>query len=63
MLGASELCQTRETRDPWSDRWKGPALGIRVTSKGKVDSRLLDGMAYKGWHSDRIKPFILRQDK
>ena len=34
-----------------------------VTSKAKVDIRLLDGTIYKGCHSDRIKPFILRQDE
>ena len=48
--------------DPWSVRWRGPATGTRVTSKGKVDFRLLDGTVCKGWHSDRLKPFILRQD-
>ena len=49
--------------DPWSDRWRGPAIIVKVTSKGKVDFRLPDGTVYKGWHSDRIKPFILRKDQ
>ncbi|RPB19942.1 hypothetical protein L211DRAFT_870938 [Terfezia boudieri ATCC MYA-4762] len=46
---------------PWEDRWKGPARITYITSKGKIDFQTTNGTIHKGWHTDRVKPFILRE--
>ena len=63
MLGTSCYIRITSNEENLENREVIEATVIRVTSKGKVDLRLLDGTIYKGWHSDRIKPFVLRQDR
>lgn len=46
---------------PWEDKWRGPVKITKVSTKGKIDFESVDGTKYKGWHADRIKPFILRE--
>jgi hypothetical protein len=44
-------------------RWKGPVEIAGITKKGKLHLKHLEtGELMKGWHSDKVRPCILRED-
>lgn len=49
---------------PFEYRWRGPVQIVYVSRKGKVNLRHLNGSNYvmKGWHTDKIRPYFLRED-
>jgi transposase InsO family protein len=48
--------------NPWKYRWKGPVEIVHITKKGKLHLKHPEtGGLMKGWHSDKIRPYILRE--
>jgi hypothetical protein len=45
---------------PWAHRWRGPVTIIHISSKGKLDLQHPEGDVMKGWHSDKVRPYVLR---
>jgi hypothetical protein len=45
---------------PWDDRWRGPAQIIHITRKGKLDLQHPSGDVIRGWHTDKVRPYVLR---
>jgi len=49
--------------NPWKFRWTGPVEIVRITAKGKLYLRHEEtGDVMKGWHSDKVSPYILRHE-
>jgi hypothetical protein len=49
--------------NPWKYRWKGPVEIACITKKGKLHLKHLEtGELMKGWHSDKVRPYVLRED-
>jgi len=46
--------------NPWKYRWKDPVEVTHITKKGKLHLKNLEtGELTKGWHSDKVRPYIL----
>jgi hypothetical protein len=45
---------------PWEHRWKGPVTVVRLASKGNLDLEHPEGDVMKGWHTDKVRPYVLR---
>jgi transposase InsO family protein len=46
---------------PWDQRWRGPVKIIYISRKAKIDLQHPSGDIMKGWHSDRLRPYYLRE--
>ncbi|KAF8462003.1 hypothetical protein BDZ91DRAFT_735655, partial [Kalaharituber pfeilii] len=55
----SELYKKRKPGSPWNDKWRGLAKITHISTKGKIDFETPDHGQFRGWHTDRIKPFII----
>jgi transposase InsO family protein len=45
---------------PWAHRWRGPVTIIHISFKGKLDLQHPEGDIMKGWHTDKVRPYVLR---
>jgi len=49
--------------NPWKFRWRGPVEIVHITAKGKLHLRHEEtGDVMKGWHSDKVRPYVLRHE-
>jgi hypothetical protein len=41
--------------------WKGPVEIVHITAKGKLHLRHPESNGMKGWHTDKVRPYVLRE--
>jgi hypothetical protein len=49
--------------NPFEPRWFGPVIIIAISSRKKLDLQVpFSHDVLKGWHTDKVKPYMLRND-